>query len=381
LLSTIAANVGSALHNAHLYKEAQQSRSVAEEANKAKSTFLANMSHELRTPLNAIIGFTRIVRRKSDGLLPEKQIENLDKVLTSSEHLLSLINTVLDIAKIEAGRMDVIPGNFSIAALADQCANLAMPLLRPRVILEKGIDARLGIIYSDQDKIKQIVINLLSNAAKFTHEGEITLRVEKCDEDSLRISVADSGIGIDEEALGRIFDQFQQADASTTRQYGGTGLGLAISRNLARLLGGDLTVTSELGKGSIFSLTTPIYYGRKTSIRLEPESGSTQQTEAYSQTDSTKKRVLVIDDDPDAAYLLQESLNQKEFAVVGAPSGRAGLQLARETQPDAILLDILMPETDGWQVLNDLKMDPATVDIPVILLTIVEWNEVFDLAN
>jgi GAF domain-containing protein/DNA-binding response OmpR family regulator len=388
LLSTIAANVGSALHNARLYKEAQESRAAAEQANKAKSTFLANMSHELRTPLNAIIGFTRIVRKKSDSLLPQKQLENLDKVLTSSEHLLGLINTVLDIAKIEAGRMDVIAGNFSIGALADQCANLATPLLKPNVTLGKQVDVNLGIIYSDQDKIKQIVLNLLSNAAKFTHEGKITLAVEKCDEDTIRISVSDSGIGISEEALSRIFDEFQQADTSTTRQYGGTGLGLAISRNLARLLGGDLTATSEPGKGSTFSLTIPMQYGKKATARadaltlrhaqgdaarstgLKPDTA--KFTGSYSQVDSAKKRVLVIDDDPDAAYLLQESLSQNEFTVIGAPNGRTGFQLAKETRPDAILLDILMPETDGWQVLNDLKMDEATMDIPVVLLTIVD---------
>jgi GAF domain-containing protein len=371
LLSTIAANVGNALQNARLYKEARESRAVAEQANKAKSTFLANMSHELRTPLNAIIGFTRIVRKKSNGVLPEKQLDNLDKVLTSSEHLLGLINTVLDIAKIEAGRMDVIASNFSIGALADQCANLATPLLKAKVPLEKQVDPTLGIIYSDQDKIKQIVINLLSNAAKFTHEGGITLSVQRRDDMTLSISVQDSGIGISEEALGRIFEEFQQADTSTTRKYGGTGLGLAISRNLARLLGGDLTATSELGKGSTFVLTIPIQYGR---TPAHPSDTSTVATVVSTSTkvDSARKRILVIDDDPDAAYLLQESLNQNEFSVIGAPNGHSGLQLARDEQPDAILLDILMPETDGWQVLNDLKMDSSTVDIPVILLTIVD---------
>jgi GAF domain-containing protein/DNA-binding response OmpR family regulator len=360
-----------AIQNARLFSEAQEARAAAEQANKAKSTFLANMSHELRTPLNAIIGFTRIVRRKAEGALPDRQIENLNKVLSSSDHLLGLINTVLDIAKIEAGRMDVIPANFNVSTLMDQCANLAAPLLKPDVILEKQLDGSLGLVYSDQDKIKQIVINLLSNAAKFTHQGKIVLSSKKTDEEIMSISVTDSGIGIGQEALGRIFEEFQQADTSTTRQYGGTGLGLAISRDLARLLGGDLTASSELGKGSTFTLTLPMKYGvtpthpaiRKPAPILKAGSQPTQ---------ASLKRILVIDDDPDAVYLLQESLDPNEFKVIGARKGHNGLQMAREGRPDAILLDILMPEMDGWQVLNDLKEDPATTNIPVILLTIVD---------
>ncbi len=201
LLSTIATNVGAAINNAELFQEAQRSRAEAEQANNAKSAFLANMSHELRTPLNAIIGFTRIVRRKGEGLLPEKQIENLDKVLISAENLLELINSVLDIAKIEAGRMDVMAANFRISALIDLCANTAQPLLQPGVTLEKQLDEGLEIIHSDQDKIRQIVLNLLSNAAKFTQQGKISLTTRREGENNLCISVADTGIGISAEAL------------------------------------------------------------------------------------------------------------------------------------------------------------------------------------
>jgi signal transduction histidine kinase len=268
LLSTIASNVGIALHNAQLYAEARQARADAEQANAAKSAFLANMSHELRTPLNAIIGFTRIVRRKAEGVLPDKQTENLDKVLTSADHLLNLINTVLDIAKIEAGRMDVLAANFRIGALIDLCANTSQPLLRPGVTLEKHVDESLNLIYSDQDKIRQIVLNLLSNAAKFTHEGRIRLLADRAG-DNVRIAVADTGIGISAEALPRIFAEFQQADSSTTRQYGGTGLGLSISRNLARLLGGNITVESEVGQGSTFTLIIPAQYRAKALPSLE----------------------------------------------------------------------------------------------------------------
>jgi GAF domain-containing protein/CheY-like chemotaxis protein/tetratricopeptide (TPR) repeat protein len=361
-----------AIENSRLFDEAQSARAAAEHANKAKSTFLANMSHELRTPLNAIIGFTRIVRKKSADLLPAKQLENLDKVLTSSEHLLGLINTVLDIAKIEAGRMDVIASNFRIDALVDQCVNVATPLVKNQVTLVKELDASLGIVRSDQDKIKQIVLNLLSNAAKFTHEGSIILAVKKLDENTFTISVTDSGIGISDEALERIFDEFQQADTSTTRRYGGTGLGLAISRNLARLLGGNLTATSQLGVGSTFTLTLPIQYGRSITIPSDTPLDTSRKPDHPADVETSKKRVLVIDDDPDAEYLLQESLNQNEFAVIGARNGYDGLQIARQLKPDAILLDVLMPEIDGWQVLNDLKMDADTTDIPVILLTIVD---------
>jgi signal transduction histidine kinase len=263
LLSTIAANVGTAINNARLYQEAQKSRADAEQANNAKSAFLANMSHELRTPLNAIIGFTRIVKRKGEELLPEKQIENLDKVLISAENLLGLINSVLDIAKIEAGRMDVMASNFRISALIDLCANTAQPLLPPGVNLEKQVDESLEIIHSDQDKIRQIVLNLLSNAAKFTQQGKISLTAVRDREENLRITVADTGIGISAEALPRIFKEFEQADTTTTRKYGGTGLGLTISRNLARLLGGDLTAESIFGEGSTFTLTIPIQYRPK----------------------------------------------------------------------------------------------------------------------
>jgi len=306
LLETIASNMGTAILNArlfdetnHLFKEAEEARAAAERANKAKSTFLANMSHELRTPLNAIMGFTRIVRKKANGALPEKQIENLDKVLSSSEHLLALINTVLDLAKIEAGRMDVIPAKFNMSALADQCANLATSLLKPKVKLEKQVDETTGIIFSDQDKIKQIVLNLLSNAAKFTHAGRILLSVEKSDPETLNISVTDSGIGISASAIDRVFEEFQQADATTTRQYGGTGLGLPISRSLARLLGGDLTATSELGKGSTFTLTIPLQYGGKPAapsdastlpavVSTSPQPASVQSTDSNTEAESSQ---------------------------------------------------------------------------------------------
>jgi signal transduction histidine kinase len=230
------------------------------------------MSHELRTPLNAIIGFTRIVKRKAKGKLDEKQVDNLGKVQASAEHLLGLINTILDIAKIEAGGMDVHATEFAIAPLIDLCVSTAQPLAKPGVKMTANIAPDLPLVYSDADKIKQILLNLLSNAAKFTHEGTInvTCNLQKAQrqqpvtapslqQESLNIAVTDTGIGMNEEQLRTVFQAFIQGDSSTTRQYGGTGLGLAISRHYAELMSGKIEVSSVEGKGSIFTVTLPTH--------------------------------------------------------------------------------------------------------------------------
>lgn len=380
LLETIASNMGTAIQNIRLFdetkrlfKEAEEARAAAERANKAKSTFLTNMSHELRTPLNAIMGFTRIVKKKAEGALPEKQIENLDKVLVSSEHLLGLINTMLDIAKIEAGRMDVIPAKFSLNTLADQCATLAMPLLKPDVTLEKQMDGTIGFIFSDQDKIKQIVLNLLSNAAKFMHEGKILLSVQKVSDENVAISVADSGIGISEEALGRVFEEFQQADNTTTRQYGGTGLGLTISRNLARLLGGDLTATSELGKGSTFTLTIPIRYGKKPSSS-DAKSDSVQSAESQADDISARENVnrdslktILIVEDTELNINLLTQLLEDDYNLMIAKDGAQGVSIAKQNDLDLILIDISLPILDGYEATRRIRA--AKISVPIIGLS------------
>jgi signal transduction histidine kinase/DNA-binding response OmpR family regulator/uncharacterized protein YigA (DUF484 family) len=366
LLSTIAANVGAAIENARLYQAAQDAQLAAEHANTAKSTFLANMSHELRTPLNAIIGFTRIVRRHGASTLPPKQLENLDRVLTSGEHLLGLINTVLDIAKIEAGRMDVQATTFDLSALIDLCIGITQPLVRPDVALKRtGASGPLPV-HSDQDKVKQVLLNLLSNAAKFTEAGAVTVSLRTTGEQVL-VEVRDTGIGIGPEAMNRIFEEFQQADTSTTRQYGGTGLGLSISRHLARLLGGDLVAESTPGEGSSFTLTLPAHHGQP-----QPSPATPVSTVPEPEPVPGRPVVLAVDDDRDARYFLHESLAEAGYQVIGVGDGREAVARVKALRPVAVTLDIIMPGMDGWQVLHDLKHDPETRDVPVILVTIVD---------
>ncbi len=353
----------------HDISELERARREAERANQAKSNFLANMSHELRTPLNAIIGFTRIVRRKGQDLLPEKQIDNLDKVLISADHLLGLINTILDIAKIEAGRMDVQATSFNLQLLIDAAVTTIQPLVRtPAVKLRKDIQKDLPKIYTDQEKLKQILINLLSNAAKFTHQGEIRV-VARTIAGRLEITVWDTGIGMSADALEKVFTEFQQADSSTTRAYGGTGLGLSISRRFARLLCGDIHVASQLGKGSQFTLVLPLRYGDTLASNTAP----VPVTEF--EHIPGKKVILAIDDNLDTQQLLRENLSDAGYQVITASNGEDGLQRARKFSPYAITLDIMMPRKDGWQVLHELKTDPTTQDIPVILLSIVEQKD------
>ncbi len=367
LLSTIAANVGAALRNAQLLVETQHAQKQAEDATKAKSTFLANMSHELRTPLNAIIGFSRIVKRKGEGILPEKQVENLEKVLVSADHLLGLINTVLDISKIEAGRMDVHPVNFALGPLVELVISTSQSLIRQdKVRLESQIADGIPQIYSDQEKIKQILINLISNAAKFTQEGLISVSVE-CHGSAIEIKVADTGTGIAPKALEHIFTEFQQEDSSTTREYGGTGLGLSISRSLARLIEGDLLVSSEVGKGSIFMLTLPVCFGEGNS----QATSEIMEESIPSEKEKDSQMILVIDDNLDAINLMKQNLEEAGYKVITATSGDEGIAKAKKYQPFVITLDIVMPKKDGWQVMHDLKAHPATRDIPVVVVTIV----------
>jgi signal transduction histidine kinase/DNA-binding response OmpR family regulator len=390
LLSALGDQAAIAIESARLYEQVRQHAEVLEslvvertrelqEANRQleaasrhKSEFLANMSHELRTPMNAIIGFTRLVMRRSREVLAPRQYENLEKILLSAEHLLSLINDILDLAKVEAGRIEVYPVEFALEPLISECLHTIEPMRKSeQVRLIQEVDADLPMLLTDRDKVKQILMNLLGNAVKFTHSGTITVTA-RSHHGTISVAVADTGIGIPEEALEHIFEEFQQVDSSTTRAYGGTGLGLTISRQLARLMGGDITVQSTLGVGSTFTFTLSQHYAA-----AEPATRLTDVPAPGAATVMPEQApvVLAIDDDPNVIYLLQENLSEAGYRVVGATDGAEGLQQARALQPFAILLDILMPHKDGWQVLHELKADVATRDIPVVLLSIVDQKD------
>ncbi len=241
-------------------QEAEEARDRAEEANQAKSVFLANMSHELRTPMNAIIGFSRIVMSRCKDILPQKQYENMDKISISANHLLGLINDILDLSKIEAGRMEVTPSEFTLEPLVDMCLRQVEPMASGKSIaLRQDSDADFPSVYTDQDKVKQILINLLSNAVKFTEEGEVNVGVRQADGQAY-IAVTDTGIGIPEEQLSSVFEEFTQLDSGSTKRFGGTGLGLSITRHLAQLIGGDIEIQSTVGEGSTFTVSFPTQY-------------------------------------------------------------------------------------------------------------------------
>ena len=351
-------------------RELAVARDQALEATRAKSDFLASMSHELRTPLNAVIGYSEMLQEEAEEQNLEGFVPDLQRIQGSGRHLLELVNGVLDLSRVEAGRMDVHSETFDISDMAKVVAEVTYPMAeRNSNTLEVHCDDEIGSMRADMAKVRQTLLNLLSNACKFTAGGTISLDVAREAEDGVdwvRFSVTDTGIGMTPEQVGRIFEPFSQAEASTAREYGGTGLGLALSRSFAQIMGGEITVESETGKGSTFTFRLPAEVVEP-AVELEPveEPGSVQLPEGAG-------TVLVIDDDPMARDLLRRSLIRNGFRVSSASSGEEGLRLARELRPDAITLDVLMPEMDGWVVLSALKADPDLSNIPVIMLTIMD---------
>jgi len=354
--------------------EAQRAREAAETANRTKSAFLANMSHELRTPMNAIIGYSEMLVEEAEDLGQESFVPDLKKIHGAGKHLLGLINDVLDLSKIEAGKMTVFSENIDVVSVVREVQATVHPLVeKNRNELEVKLGDNLGSMWSDLTKIRQTLFNLLSNACKFTENGLIRLTVTRSTEngqDWLRFAVADSGIGMTPKQLGKLFQAFSQADASTTRKYGGTGLGLAISRRFCQILGGDITVTSEPGKGSIFTMSLPA----RAPERATGETSFIKRTSTAPEAEN-RPLVVVIDDDPSVLELMERFLTKEGFAVRTASNGQDGLNLTRRHQPIAITVDVLMPGMDGWSVITALKGDPATAHIPIILVTVTDSRE------
>ena len=354
----------------------EAARAAAEEANRAKSTFIANMSHELRTPLSAIIGYSEMLQEEiEDSGDPGGLGRDMGKIESNARHLLGLINDVLDLSKVESGRMDLFPETFDVAGMVRDVASTVQGLVEKKGnTLVLRLDPGLGTMHSDVTKIRQVLLNLLSNAAKFTEGGAITLSVGRGPGldggDQLAFAVGDTGIGMTAEQLAKLFQRFQQADASTTRRFGGTGLGLALTKAFSTMLGGDVEVRSTPGEGSTFTVRLPAVIAAQTvSQDGEPQAGEAQGGSAAGH--EARDVVLVIDDDPAQRELMSRFLEREGFAPRTAPDGRSGLELARALRPRAVLLDVTMPGLDGWSVLCALKDDPELAGIPVVMVTFV----------
>jgi PAS domain S-box-containing protein len=381
-------------------------KNEAEAANKAKSDFLANMSHELRTPLNSVIGFTNILLKNKDQRLSDKDLGFLQRVLTNGKHLLALINEVLDLAKVEAGRMELIIDEVDLAQL---CVETVQQLEGQAKTKEGAIALRADVpdavakVKTDSAKLKQVIINLVGNALKFTEQGSVTVRLDLAPDGKTptAIAVVDTGIGIPADRLEAIFEAFQQADAGTSRKYGGTGLGLTLSRSICQLMGYDLIVESELGKGSTFKIVMGERAARPVKQKETDTSGETQgetshvpaealaapngagsraasvKSKGGAATGSTERpslrdlTVLVVDDEKDSRLLIAHYLEEFGCKVLTAAGGEQGIQLARERSPDLMTLDLMMPGMTGWDVLKHLKADADLRRIPVVIVSVL----------
>ena len=359
----------------------------ADEANEAKSQFLANMSHELRTPLNAVIGLTEMLKEDAEDDNLDDYLEPLDRIHNASRHLLTLINDVLDLSKIEAGKIELYFEQFLVSDIMRDIMATSEPLAQKNnneLILENNLD--FDSIHSDQTRVRQIVLNLVSNACKFTENGQVTISLNsraKGEKEFLDIAITDTGIGMSEAQVNKLFQAFTQADSSTTRKYGGTGLGLIITKHLSRIMGGDVDVSSVEGEGTTFTASIVINANSNENVEADAikydavvlgDSGKVSSSKA-------EHTILIIDDDPTVRDLMKRQLERDGFGVLIAEDGPLGIKIAIEMQPDAVVLDILMPGMDGWSVLRTLKASEETANIPVIMASILdEKNRGFSLG-
>ena len=363
ILQLLADQISVGIDNARSYNIAQQAVEEMREVDRLKSQFLANMSHELRTPLNSIIGFARVILKGIDGPITDLQQQDLTAIFNSGQHLLGLINDILDLSRIEAGKMDLTFDEVNINDLISNVMSTAAGLVKDKPVkLKSDVEANLPLVRADAMRIRQVLINFISNAAKFTDEGEVivkaTLEELSKGQSSVMISVIDTGPGISQEDQAKLFQPFSQVDASLTRKVGGSGLGLSICHHFIQMHNGQIGVRSAAGKGSTFYFTIPVVRGEAQLVKTESE-----------------RVILAIDDDPQIISLYERYLQPKGFQVIGLSNPAKAKERAEKLKPFAITLDIMMPGYDGWQVLTELKSSPETRDIPVVVCSIVEDEE------